>query len=247
MRYLFECLAFPPGLSLWLFAAAALLRQNHRKAMLVCAALGLLTLYLAGIPATAGWLHQRLVTDEPIDTRQLQAEAILVLGGGRRSDAPEFGADTLSLMTLERIRYAAILHKKTGLPLMASGGSVHGERQSEAELMAAALKNEFGVPVRWVETKSRNTFENARFSAAILQSEGIRKIALVTHALHMQRAATALRKTGLEVVPAPMGYYRPSAKVQGWAFWLPSPGSTYESALAFHEVVGRIWYRWRRQ
>lgn len=246
MRYILECLVVPPGLSLALLMSALLLRRNHRKAMVFCIALGLLTLYVAGIPATTRWLHQRLVAEEPVDAQHLQVQVILVLGGGRRPDAPEYGGDTLSATSLERVRYAAQLQKRTGLPLMVSGGSVRGELRAEAELMAEVLSKEFGAPVRWMETKSRDTFENARFSAAILLAADIRRIALVTHALHMARAAAAFRQAGIEVVPAPMGYYRPLEPDQGLDDWIPSPLALYESASAFHEIVGRIWYRWRQ-
>lgn len=213
--------------------------------MLVCAASGLLMLYLASIPATAGWLHRRLVSEKPIDISQVTVQAIVVLGGGRRPDAPELGGDTLAATSLERIRYAAQLYRKTALPLMVSGGAAHGELPSEAELMAVALTQEFGIPVRWLEAKSRNTVENARFSAEILRSEHIYSIALVTHALHMARAVAAFRQFGVEVLPASMGYYQPSADRQRLGYWLPSPVSLYQSALAFHEIVGGIVYRWR--
>ncbi len=213
--------------------------------MLVCTVSGLTLLYLSAMPATAGWLHRRLAKENPLDVPPAAVQAIVVLGGGRRPDTPELGGDTLAANSLERIRYAALLHKRTGLPLMVSGGSAQGRCPSEAELMAAALVHEFGVPVRWMESNSRNTLENARFSAEILRSQRIRTIALVTHALHMARAVGSFRRCGIEVVPAPMGYYLPSPGRQGLGYWIPSPASVCQSAHALHEILGRIAYRWR--
>ena len=46
-------------------------------------------------------------------------------------------------------------------------------QSSLAALMSRALQEDFGVPVRWREERSRNTFENALFSAAMLRQAGI--------------------------------------------------------------------------
>ena len=47
----------------------------------------------------------------------------MILGGGLRRSAPEYGGDTLGRLTLERLRYGAMLAKRTGLPVMVSGGT----------------------------------------------------------------------------------------------------------------------------
>ena len=39
--------------------------------------------------------------------------------------------------------------------------------------MSRALQEDFGVPVRWREERSRNTFENALFSAEMLRQAGV--------------------------------------------------------------------------
>ena len=56
--------------------------------------------------------------------------------------------------------------RQTGLPILATGGSVMGNTVPEAVLMKEALELEYGVKVRWVEDRSRNTLENALYSAA---------------------------------------------------------------------------------
>ena len=43
-------------------------------------------------------------------------------------------------------------------------------RTSEAALMERALREEFGVRSRWVEDRSRNTHQNARYSVGAAQS-----------------------------------------------------------------------------
>ena len=65
--------------------------------------------------------------------------------------------------------------------------------------MAQSLTDDFRTPPRWVEAKSADTWENARFSADILRAEGITSVYVVTHAWHMRRAVLAFQGTGLTV------------------------------------------------
>nr|WP_231613785.1 YdcF family protein [Halomonas sp. BC04] len=46
------------------------------------------------------------------------------------------------------------MHRSVGLPILVSGGRVHDEHSAEASLMAAALREVFDVPVRWLEAKA---------------------------------------------------------------------------------------------
>ena len=50
------------------------------------------------------------------------AKAVVILGGGVRRNAPEYGGDTLATLTLERVRYGARVARLTGLPVLVSGG-----------------------------------------------------------------------------------------------------------------------------
>ncbi len=167
----------------------------------------------------------------------------MVLGAQRRRDASEYGADTLGGWGLERLRYAAWLQKKTGLPVLASGGSVNEEQVPEAELMRTILK-EFAVEVNWMETKSRNTYENALFSSRLLKRVGIGEILLVTHAWHMPRAQEAFEKAGMRVVPAPTGMLS-SGHASDFQDWIPNAAALQFNYLALHEILGRLWYHYR--
>lgn len=155
------------------------------------------------------------------------AEAIVILGGGRRLFAPEYPlGETISSGTLERLRYGATVARETHLPILVSGGKpsngmTSGEH-SEASHMAGVLEREFLVPVKWVETESEDTVENASFSAPILKEENISIIVLVTHFNHMSRAKMAFEGQGLTVIAAPV--VLPPAKLEGLrlSHFLPS-------------------------
>ncbi|WP_395827778.1 YdcF family protein [Collimonas sp.] len=97
------------------------------------------------------------------------AQAIVILGGGRLASAPEYaGNDVPNYWTLARLRYGAKLQRQSGLPILVSGGMPDGSKASEAAVMAESLRDDFGVPVKWLEGASDNTEQNAAFSAAIL-------------------------------------------------------------------------------
>lgn len=242
---LLHAVLLPPGLSLTLFGMGYLC--PNERARIALFALGFLTLYLASIPVTAAWLRARLEVFPPVvlNPDRSGAEAIVVLGADRYASAPEYSGDTLRGLGLERLRYAAWLQKRTQLPILVSGGAVLGEAKPEAELMRAALENEFGAQVRWEEGESKTTYENAVYSARILKGAGVGEIMLVTHAWAMPRAAEAFEKAGLKVVPAPTGFTSRSAYEAGLLAWLPSASALLRTHLALHELTGRLWY-WLR-
>jgi uncharacterized SAM-binding protein YcdF (DUF218 family) len=170
------------------------------------------------------------------------AQAVVILGGGVRRDAAEYGGDTLGRTTLERVRYGARVARLTGLPVLVAGGSVFGDTATEASLMRAALEQEFGVPVRWAEDRSRNTHENAQFSAAILKRDGVKRIVLVMHGFDMRRARAEFDAAGIEVVPAPTVI--PTYKVTSVFDFLPSLGALQGSHYALYELLANAVRDW---
>ena len=100
---------------------------------------------------------------------------------------------TLSAITLERVRYGARIARATDLPILVSGGAVRGA-PPEALLMRNALVNEFAVPVRWMETRSRDTHENAVNSAEMLKADGVQRVILVGHSFDFPRTRARVRR-----------------------------------------------------
>ena len=183
---------------------------------------------------------------------QAGAQAIVVLAAGRLRDAPEYGErDIPDYVALARLRYAAHLQRRTGLPLLVSGGNgssglapaAAAEEYAKADAMATALREDFGVPVRWIEPRSRDTAENAAYSAALLHADGIRRILLVTDAMHMPRARSAFERAGMEVVSAPTMFF--GREAQPLSAWLPSAEGMRRSWYAIYELLGIAWYRIR--
>jgi uncharacterized SAM-binding protein YcdF (DUF218 family) len=165
------------------------------------------------------------------------AEAIVILGGGGRRHSVEYEQPSINRLTLERLRYGARLARQSGLPILLSGG-VSGAKYTEARMMAESLRADFGLSPLWLEERSANTEENARYSAAILKETGIQHIILVTHAAHMRRALADFSATGLKVTPAPTAFFTPLTENGNSLSWLPTANSSYAAWYALHEWAG---------
>jgi uncharacterized SAM-binding protein YcdF (DUF218 family) len=174
--------------------------------------------------------------------KMVDAKAIVILGGGRSFAAPEDGnRDQPSTQTLARLRHGARLYRMTGLPILVSGGAPDRGGESEAAVMARALREDFHIPVRWLEDTSENTAQNAAHAATMLREAGIDRALLVTDAIHMPRAMQIFSKTGLTVMPAATEFR--SRKPLSVADFIPSAGGLQTSHYALHEWIGMVWYR----
>lgn len=234
----------PPGLMILMMLLGSLIigRLYRTGKLLILGGFGLLI--AASLPVVANNLLALLEQTPPIDNvrlKQNRAQAIVILGGGRYAEAPEYnGRDTVSRYALERLRYGAHLYRQTGLPILVTGGNPYGREVSEAQLMRQVLEDDFKVPVKWVETASSNTWENARFSQLQLKRDGITRVALVTHAWHMPRSVTVFEQQGLQVTPAPTAYSTRAHPVL--LDYVPSAGALNNTRKALHELLGRLWY-----
>ncbi len=242
-----ESLIFPPGLILFLLVAGMLLL--NKKPVLGKSALwfGLILLYLLSTPLISRHLINQLEIYPALDSNKIGdsgAGVIVILASKRNKNAKEYGGDTVGKDTLIRCRYGAFLQRRTGLPILVSGGSALDKvGKSLAQVMAELLKEDFKAGEVWLEDKSKTTGENALFSQKLLEQKNVDTVYLVTQAWHMPRAIVAFEKTGLKVIPAPTAFEgEKSFKTMDL---LPSANAINVTRLALHEMVGAIWYRVR--
>jgi uncharacterized SAM-binding protein YcdF (DUF218 family) len=234
-----KTLVLPPASPLIVAAVGLVLIRRWPMGARLMLGVAWCVMYALCTPWVASWLQLAAGSDQPVDPAQLKsAQAIVILGGGLRIDAAEYGGDTLGRLTLERTRYGARLARSTGLPVLVTGGRPPHAARSEAEVMRDALEQEFAVPVRWVESASGDTRENARNSAALLQPLGIRRVALVMHGFDVRRAVAEFRAAGLEVVAAPTLLPQPGLETIGDV--VPQAGALLGSYYALYELAGSI-------
>jgi uncharacterized SAM-binding protein YcdF (DUF218 family) len=235
IKALLKALVLPPTGPLLLSAFGVGILNRFPRAGRTLAAAGVLLLLALSVPVVAVALMRFVDTSPPLDfVRAKSAQAVVILGGGTRRNAAEYGGDTLGRLTLERVRYGARVARVTGLPVLVTGGSVLGG-EAEAKLMQDSLEQEFGVGVRWAETRSRNTHENAARSAEILRAAGIDRVVLVAHAVDMPRASREFEAQGIAIIKAPTGI--PASDDGGLLDYLPGIAGLQGSYYALYEIV----------
>lgn len=249
LKRVLECLFLPPLAPLLLVVAGLLLIRRRPRLGQGLAWSGVLLSLLLMLPVSVDGLLAPIESVAPaLDDAQLRAAvkegagAVVILGGGLRKEAPEYGRPTPNRITLERIRYGARVSRITGLPILVSGG-VAGLNYPEARAMAESLREDFSLAPQWIEEASENTEQNARYSAAILRQAGITHIVLVTHAAHMRRAIGYFSAAGLRVTPAPTAFFSPLADAENALSWLPSATTAYTAWYALHESAGLLQQR----
>ena len=240
LRTLVKALVLPPtGPLLVALVGLALVGWRRRLGVGLDVA-GVVVLALLSTPIVSAALVRVLDRSPPLDPTQAgTAGAIVVLAGGTRPDAREYGGPTIGSITLQRVRYAAWLARRTSLPILVSGGSVRGTRP-EALLMRDVLVHEFGVPVRFVEQRSHNTHENALYSSAILRANGITRIVLVGHSFDFPRSRKEFEAQGIAVLAAPLGI--PSVTADEIGDFLPSARALLQSYYACYEILANALF-----
>ena len=247
-----SALVQPPGIFLLVagigLLLSALLGWHWFGRVLIL--LALLGIYFCATPIGARLLLQPLEDRYPPQLQPLSGksapQAIVVLGGGEIVDPGRAIPEMANARTLMRLQAAAALARQVDLPIVPSGGAPRFGAPSEAATMAALLRQSFHVdnPI-WLEGKSYNTAANARDSAALLRQHGIRRIYLVTSAVHMPRAMAWFRHYGLDPTPVPCDYRMGEAGALSWQSWLPRAIYEEISSEAMHEYAGLLWYHWR--
>jgi len=229
--------------------------QRRRPALATSLLLGsVLALWFSQCQVTGALLEGPL-TSTPSLSMQRIAElrragadgraAVVVLGGGARPLASEYGESHLDNNSMERLHHGLWLSRQLGVPALFSGGTGWAQQDTPAEASIAAriASRDYGRNLRWVEADSQDTRGNARLSLPLLQKDGITQVVLVTHGWHMRRALRAFDEEAqrmgmaLRVVPAPMGLVadRHLSMLQRW---VPSTDGHRRVRQALREWIG---------
>lgn len=239
-KKLIAALVLPPAGPLLVALVGLALIAFKPRSGAVLAWIGVLSLLAFSLPSVSHVLLRAMDRHPALDyAHAREAQAIVILGGGLRRNAPEYGGDTLGNLTLERVRYGALVARKTQLPVLTSGGAVYGGT-AEAVVMKRALEEEFGVHVRWTETRSRNTRSNARETAALLMPLGITRVLLVAHSFDMPRAIAEFDSAGLRVIAAPTAVIGDEPADRHPLDWLPGITALRGSYFALYEVLASV-------
>lgn len=236
-RIFLKGLLLPPSALILLGIAGLLLWMRRPRVAFALCATSIVGLWLLATPVVSDAIARSAEQFPPLDpshltAQQASAEAIVVLGGGVRRNAPEAGSDAPGIHADLRLVEAAKIARVTRLPVLVTGSG------REAAAMRRFLEEDLQVPVHWVEGSSSTTHENALFTARLLKREGINRIILVTSSSHMQRAVIEFERVGFEVNAAPAEMWTHDER--GALAFVPSVGALDRSHTALYEWIGRL-------
>ena len=227
------------GVILWL-----LLRfVGWRRLAAVLLGLATLQILILSFPPVAGLLNGQLEEK----ARKLVAgnppccyDAIVVLGGSISPAAPPFAMEPELNDASDRIWQAARMFKAGAAPrIIVSGGSFieqqGGPATTEAEAMWRFLLD-LGVPSDAIvsEGEALNTVENIRNVRELVKGG---RVAIVTSAFHVPRAAKLARQGGLDFAIFGVDWTVPDDAIPWWETWLPSVTALGDSNLAIKELA----------
>ncbi len=206
---LLPLLIYPLGFSIVLLSLALWFLRKRPRLARGAILLSMLILWLSSTSLLSRSLvgsleRQHLPQDLP------QADAIVLLGGATRSaNAPRPWVDLSE--EGDRVVHTARLYRQgKAAKVILSGGRVkwNGAGQPESQDMAELLEF-FGVPMAAMlqDPTSLNTYQNAVNVKAILVQQQLRRVLLVTSAMHMPRSLLIFRKLGIEAIPAPTDFW----------------------------------------
>ncbi|MGC8852326.1 MAG: YdcF family protein [Hydrogenobacter sp.] len=198
LKKLLSSLFLPPGFFILAFLLISFFERKKKLTYyfsMTCA----LCLYLLSIEPVKDALFTPLENKFPVPGR-VEGDALVVLGGG------SYKTGILKEDSMKRLLTALTLHKKTGLPIILSGGA---GSLPDAEVMKSILLD-LGVDKRNIitEVQSRDTKENAMYVKKVCQERNYRKIILITSAYHMPRAVLLFEREGISVLPYPTDFKR---------------------------------------
>ena len=241
---LLQSFFFPPFNCILIAILGLLLLRFFRKTGTIIISLAVFLLYIQSIPATAYILSKKYELP-PLQMADLKtADAIVILGGGVNPNGFEYESGiNVNLGTLVRLQYAASLAKLQPHKLIITSGGYTGKVR-EANVMRDILRTSFGVknPIL-VEPNSRNTDENAKFVANLLQPLHVNNVILITQAYHMRRSIMLFKKYGLNPTAGSTDYYVSEDALTPWLSFIPSAGSMLQVSVVFHEIVGYYVYK----
>ncbi|BAZ52549.1 hypothetical protein NIES4103_52130 [Nostoc sp. NIES-4103] len=247
---------YPLGLASILLVVAFVTLWKRPRIAAGAIALSLILLLFSSNAWVAKSLVRSLEWQNLPPTQMPNAEAIVVLGGATKSALPPRPSVDLS-ESGDRVIYAAQLYRQKKAPIIIlSGGRIdwRGSGLAESADMADILTS-IGIPSQALvqESESLNTYQNAVNVKKILETRGIRKVLLVTSAMHMPRSLKIFQRQGIDVIAAPTDFLVSQAEIEELGSTpkaailnlLPDTGNLNQFTSALKEYIGSFIYHLR--
>jgi len=241
-------LIYPFNLALLLlFAALLLIIFGRRRIGLFAGFLAIAILAVCSSPLSLALYREHELKYPPVPVSSSPAaDAIVVLGG---DVGIPVSPRTESQLHGNRLLHGFRLFEADKAPLiLLTGGNVFAQEGLQAEAVyGKAILADWGIPkdAIVIETKSRNTHQNAIYSLETLKGQGIDRILLVTNAFHMPRAAAVFRHVGFDVIPSSSSLSVTDYRQPKLLDWWPSLSNLGKAQAVLREKLGLVVYRFR--
>ncbi|NEN96026.1 MAG: YdcF family protein [Moorea sp. SIO1F2] len=265
---------YPLGLACVLLVVALVMSWRNPRWVPIPVALALIVLLVS----SNTWVTNSLIRSlewQYLPTSELpEADVIVILGGATKPPFPPRPTPEVDEAG-DRVLYGAQLYREGKAPwvIPAGGRIVWGSSSNnssqrlssqsaqssqrlapESEDMAQILED-LGVPRVAIiqESRSLNTHQNAVNVRKILDQRDLRKVLLVTSAIHMPRSVLVFRRQGIDVIPAPTDFLvsqyeldEPNSSSQAALLHsLPNADQLSRITRAIKEYIGIVAYRIR--
>lgn len=241
-------LIFPPAAAFFLIVAALVLATSNRVKLAWFSAVSASAILAIAIFTPAG-----MALILPLEQRFKRAElpekidGIVCLGGGVESIISSQRNIVEMANAGDRLYETALLAKRFPEAKVVYSGSstiLYGNTINEGAEIAKKYLQSLGIePARiTLETKSRNTDENVRFSKELIKPSPDQTWVLVTSAFHMPRSIALFRTHKWDVLPWPSDYrsFGPQAATK---FTSDYTSNLETMSVALREWIGIISYR----
>jgi uncharacterized SAM-binding protein YcdF (DUF218 family) len=226
-------------------AGVILLFTHHRRLGRSLCVLAIALLLIVGFLPVGATLDSILENRFPVwDPARGAPDGIIVLGGAINPVLSQARGQVALADSAERVTVVAKLardYPKARIVFSGGNAALFPQAPPEADFVLP-LWESFGIARDRVmlETRSRNTAENAAFTKALIQPKPGERWLLVTSAQHMPRAIGCFRRVGFAVEAYPVDWHtRPH-----WRFALSRSigGGLTRTDLAAHEWGGLVAY-----
>jgi len=184
----------------------------------------------------------------PINSVQDNYDAAVILGGF--TDLSKQPRDRVYLSQgADRMMHALLLYRLGKVKkLIPTGGSgiPNITDASEAERVESVLKLcKVDTADILLETKARNTYENAKFTTELIRREFKPncKVLVITSAFHCPRAKACFEKQGLNVDMFPVDFRYCDPYFNAEKTFIPSDKAWDKWSLIIHEWAGYLIYK----
>ncbi|MCE7066317.1 YdcF family protein [Dyadobacter sp. CY326] len=243
-----DFIVMPLSIVFFLLIYGLIVSNNRKRKLLVASAL-LILFFISNnflVNKALNWWEAKPVNLSEV--KGVYDVGVLLSGGLMDANAP--GEDHAVLGKRgDRVLQTFLLYKAGKIKKILITGTSNDQLMLEGKgetRLAAALMVQWGVPASDIlfEEKARNTRENAKFSAQILNKkypDG--KFILITSAFHMRRSAGCFAKAGIQAATFPADFYGGYYDLQLQDFLIPDPDAIAYFSMLWHEWIGNVVYK----